>query len=105
MRIELQIAAGLVLAVTACGGAASSGAFVKACVTMEGMTEEICDCIATKADERLTADGRAFVMAVIEDDEVEATKQRDDLGVEEAMAAGMFMTQAPSECGAEDEDN
>jgi len=104
MLTQLRIA-GLVLAVTACGGAASSGALARACVAIGDMTDEICDCIASQADERLTAEGRAFVLAVLEDDEVEATKLREGLPIEEAMTAGMFMAQAPLECGAEDDDN
>ena len=59
----------------------------------------LCECAAEKADERLTPNGFAFLVAVMNNDEADAAELRDQLDMNERLEAGMFFVNAPQECG------
>ena len=80
-------------------------AFAKACVSSYNLGEPICECLAKKADERLTPNGFAFLVAVMNKDEAKTAKLRSQLEMSEATDAGMFMVNTPEECGEELEGN
>lgn len=89
------LAAALTLGLAACSSAApSDDEFVEACLGAVNWDEAICECMARKADEELSAEARAFVVASLQDDDARTAELRADLSVTEAMQAGMFMTGA-----------
>ncbi len=83
------------------GSANDLNAFAKACGSAYNLGDPICECLAKKADERLTPHGFAFLVATMNKDDAKAKKLRSKLDVKEAMDAGMFMVNTPSECGEE----
>jgi hypothetical protein len=80
-------------------------AFVKACVSSTNLGERICECLAKKADERLTPNGFAFLVASMNKDEAKTEKLRSKLDMNENLEAGMFMVNTPKECAEELEGN
>jgi len=76
-------------------------AFVEACGSAYNLGEPICECLAEKADERLTPDGFAFLVASMNDDDQETARLRGKLDMNEALEAGMFMVNTPQECSLE----
>ncbi|MCG8467089.1 MAG: hypothetical protein MJB57_02635 [Gemmatimonadetes bacterium] len=87
----------------ACGGpgGASSSAVAAACETSSNLSAELCSCVSEKAEERLTAEGRELLIAVLEENAEETERLRTELPPSEAMNAGMFMAQAPAACAEE----
>lgn len=81
-------------------GCGSSGGFqqefVDACTSSSNLDRSICQCMAEKAEADLGDDERAFVLAVLQDDEARAAELRGRLGMEGAVKAGMFMTNVAS---------
>ncbi len=82
-------------------GSNDLNAFAKACGSAYNLGGPICECLAKKADERLTPDGFAFLVATMNNDDEKAGKLRSKLEVNEAMQAGMFMVNTPNECSGE----
>lgn len=82
------------------GSSAYAEDFTNACLTSSNMPEPVCRCMADKALSELSGDERAFVLAVLKDDDAGAEAVRGKLGLEGAMKAGMFMTRA-GQCAAE----
>ena len=76
-------------------------AFVKACLSSTNLEEPICECLAKKADERLTPNGFAFLVASMNKDDAETAKLRSQLDMNEKLEAGMFMVNTPAECAEE----
>ena len=76
-------------------------AFVKACGSSYNLGRSVCECLAKKADERLTPPGFAFLVAVMNNDDEKAAKLRSKLEMSEAMEVGMFMVNTPKECSEE----
>jgi hypothetical protein len=76
------------------GGSAFTEDFTTACTTSSNMGRAICSCMAEKAQNELNADERAFVLAVLQEDDAAAERVRGKLGFEGGMRAGMFMTKA-----------
>ena len=76
-------------------------AFAKACVSSYNLGGPICECLAKKADERLTPIGFAFLVAVMNNDDKKTEELRSKLGMNEALETGMFMVNTPAECGEE----
>jgi len=70
----------------------------KACLSNSNMGTEICQCVAEKAKTDLSPAGIQFLVATLEKDSVAAEHQRKQMPLEELVAAGMFMTKAPSAC-------
>jgi hypothetical protein len=73
-------------------------AFVKACLSSSNLNESMCKCLAGKADERLSPEGFAFLVASMNKDKQKTQNLRSKLDMAEAMAAGMFMVNTPQEC-------
>ena len=74
-------------------------AFVQACLSSYNWEEPLCECVAEKADERLTPNGFAFLVATMNNDEAKVAELRDQLDMNEKLDAGMFMVNTPQECG------
>jgi hypothetical protein len=73
-------------------------AFAKACLSSSNLDEPMCKCLASKADERLSPEGFAFLVASMNKDNQKAQSLRSKLDMAEAMDAGMFMVNTPQEC-------
>ena len=74
-------------------------AFVQACLSSYNWEEPLCECVAEKADERLTPNGFAFLVATMNNDEAKIAELRDQIDMNEKLDAGMFMVNTPQECG------
>jgi hypothetical protein len=74
-------------------------AFVQACLSEYNWDEALCECVAEKADERLTPNGFAFLVATMNNDEATIAELRDQLDMNEKLEVGMFMVNTPQECG------
>jgi hypothetical protein len=74
-------------------------AFVQACLSAYNWEEPLCKCAAEKADERLTPNGFAFLVAVMNEDMAKAEKLRGQMDMNEKADAGMFFVNTPQECG------
>ena len=94
-------ATSLGLAVLLGGLAACDGSFddrfEEACASATNMSEEVCECMADRADEELTDDAKTMLLATLEGDDEAAAEARGRLGMADAVEVGMFMTQA-GEC-------
>ena len=74
-------------------------AFVQACLSAYNWVESLCQCAAEKADERLTPNGFAFLVAVMNEDMAKAEELRGQMDMNEKADAGMFFVNTPQECG------
>lgn len=88
----------LALGAAACGGAGGDFAdrFSMACSESTNWPDSLCACMAERAEEELSEDGRTFLLATLEEDEATVSQIRADLDMEEAMEAGLFMTKVES---------
>ena len=82
----------------ASAAAASDTAFIKACVETSNMGEALCTCTARKAREDLSETGYAFLLATLQEDEEQTEKLRQEMAIQEAVQAGMFLVNAPRVC-------
>ena len=73
-------------------------AFVQACLSSYNWDEPLCECVAEKADERLTPNGFAFLVATMNNDEAKVAELRSQLDMNEKLEVGMFMVNTPQEC-------
>jgi hypothetical protein len=74
-------------------------AFVQACLSAYNWEQPLCQCAAKKADERLTPNGFAFLIAVMNEDMARAEELRGQMDINEKADAGMFFVNTPQECG------
>jgi hypothetical protein len=74
-------------------------AFVKSCLTSYNWPKPLCECAAEKADERLTPNGFAFLVALMNKDEAKTAELANQLDMNEKLEAGMFMVNISQECG------
>ena len=89
----------------ACGPNAQTSAFIDACTASSNMAEEICECAATMAQEELSENGVAFLIASMQGDSDVAQQLVGEMTIAESTAAGLFMVTAPAKCAAEEEAN
>ncbi len=75
--------------------------FVQACLASSNLPRPVCECTAKKAKDELSANGFAFLTASLGKEEAKAAELRGKLNVQEAMAAGTFMTRGPAACARE----
>lgn len=90
-----------ILAFVACGQSGTANSveeFAAACMKSSNMDKTLCQCIAQKAQEKLSPNGMAFVIASLQGDEEKTAALRSRMEMQETVVAGMFMTQAPAEC-------
>jgi hypothetical protein len=73
-------------------------AFVKSCLASYNWPNPLCECAAEKADEQLTQNGFAFLIATMNEDEKKAKKLADKMDIMEKGDAGMFMINISQEC-------
>jgi len=64
--------------------------FVQACLSSYNWEEPHCECAAEEADERLTPNGFAFLVATMNKDEAKAKELASQLDMNEKLEAGMF---------------
>ena len=74
-------------------------AFVQACLSRYNWEQPLCECVAEKADDRLTPNGFAFLVAVMNEDMAKAAELRGQMDMNEKADAGMFFVNTPQECG------
>ena len=85
----------------ASAGAAGPAEFSAACLESTNLEKPICDCCAAKAQEELAPPAFDFVVASMEQDREATTRIRQQLSVQEAVKASMFMVSAPQRCARE----
>lgn len=85
-----------------CGGdsdlSGSASAFQAACESSSNMGTELCQCIAKNAANDLSPKALEFLTAGLNKDEAATAALKNDLPVDELMAAGMYMVSAPQNC-------
>lgn len=79
-------------------GGASIADFTAACVASTNLSDAICACVAKKAQDELSDDGFAFLVATLKGDDNRTAALRAKLAIPEAIAAGMFMVSGPAHC-------
>lgn len=85
----------LLSGIVACSAADTTARrFVEACTTGTDMPEPLCTCLAERAEDEISDDARALLLAMMEKDEETAARLRSSIPVTDAMQAGMFLTQA-----------
>lgn len=90
--------AAMTCCLAACGGDGQIAEFVEACTDSTSMGTEICECMAELANEELSEDGFAFVLASMQGNADQAQAMVGGMQVEEATQAGLFMVTAPANC-------
>lgn len=96
---SLAIGAGTILGLgflVSCAesAAAQAKAISEACGASTNLPSAICECLGERARTDLSKDERAFVLATLRKDAGDVAELRGKLGLEGAMKAGMFMTNA-----------
>ncbi len=105
-RLRSFLVGTLLAVAAACGGGdAQVEELAAACASTSNMGTEICNCVAAKAKAELSDDAFAMLLAMVNDEEDVVADLRERLTVEDAMEAGMFMTNAPASCAAEANSN
>ncbi|PIW30288.1 MAG: hypothetical protein COW29_04295 [Rhodobacterales bacterium CG15_BIG_FIL_POST_REV_8_21_14_020_59_13] len=75
--------------------------FVAACLSASNLSRSMCDCLAEKADEGLSANSRDFLIATLNEETQAAMELRVRMNMEETAAAAMFMANASTQCARE----
>jgi len=73
-------------------------AFLSACIDKQQMDRSTCECIARRAISELNDNAFAFVVATLNRDRPEIRRLQDSLDMQDALAAGRFMSKTPDEC-------
>lgn len=68
------------------------------CGTQLGLSASGCQCISDSAAAELNDNQQAFVVAQVTGDNAEFTRLQGSMTMDEMMAAGTFVTTAPSRC-------
>ena len=94
------------LVVSACGGGSgdespSTADFAEACSSSGNLDPAICDCVARKAKDELSALAFSFLVATLSDDSETTQRLRPQMSATEATSAGMFMVSGPAHCTEE----
>lgn len=85
----------MTLALLRCGSDGTFQArFVAACGTSSNLPTAVCECLADRAVDQLSAEVREFLIVSMEGDDDAIAEKRGELGVTEALEAGLFMTEA-----------
>lgn len=79
--------------------------FVDACMATSNMGEEICQCAAGKAKEKLSGEGFSLLIATLQEDREKVQKLRESMAIGEIMEVGMFMVTAPAGCAVGPQSN
>lgn len=82
----------------AAGGDASATRLTEICQTTTNMSATVCECVGKKANDELSANARAFLVASMDKKEDEMASLRSKLTLEEMTKAGMFFVTAPAAC-------
>ncbi|GJL85236.1 MAG: hypothetical protein DHS20C02_10110 [Micavibrio sp.] len=102
--MKYSIAAFVSLLLLAACGDVSSGQkaeLIKLCQIKLEVPEEVCKCVGKKAQDELTEDERAVLIAMIDGDKNKIDDVRGSMSAPSMMKAGMFMAMAPGECAKE----
>lgn len=87
---------------SSCGDGASvsqnKAKLVQLCGSELNVPDGVCDCISDTAEEELTPDGIAFVVAALEKDDAKTTELRGKMPFDEMTKSAMFMATAPANC-------
>jgi len=78
--------------------AATPADFVAACLSSTNFEESMCECMADKAQRRLSPKGFDFLVASMQEDEAATSSLRAELSFSELLACGTFMANTPAEC-------
>lgn len=88
----------LFLAISVPANAATGSDFVAACLESTNFEESVCECMAAKAEKRLSPKSLDFLVASFQKDDEAASRLRAELSFSEFLASGTFMAHAPAEC-------
>lgn len=72
--------------------------FIAGCLQSSNLSRAMCTCLAASAEEQLSDDERAFLIASLNQDAETATQMRLRLDVMEAANVGVFMSNGTREC-------
>jgi hypothetical protein len=78
--------------------AATLADFESACLSSTNFEESLCECLAEKAQKRLSPKSFDFLVASMQEDEAAAARLRGELSFSELLASGTFMANTPAEC-------
>lgn len=92
-KAVLSVAALALFAGCSRSGGSSTDDFVEACLSSTNWDRSACACMARRAETELSDEARDFVVASLGSDEAKTARLRSELGITEAMEAGMFMTE------------
>ncbi len=87
------------LSLSGCSGGGSSNDFAAALKENTNMPDDVANCFAELAEEELSDDARAFLIAGMSQDETATTALREKLSFVELTQAGLFMASAGGRCG------
>ncbi|GJL97828.1 MAG: hypothetical protein DHS20C06_16450 [Hyphobacterium sp.] len=79
----------------------SDDEFVAACLHASNMSVSMCTCLSEKADDDLSENSQAFLIATLNEQSEEVVALRARMSFEEMSTAGMFMIGASTECAQE----
>lgn len=105
MRCGWIVLAGLCLAGCGDGSDGGSGSDLTAAMLASSpdMPEEIAECFGRLAEDELSPNGRALLIAGMSQDEEGARVLREKMNFTDIAAAGMFMASAGGRCGVPEE--
>lgn len=98
MKVLIVALLGLLLMSSNAASAATIADFIAACLSWSNLKEPICECMAEKAQKRLSPDGFNFVVASMRKNDAETSRLRSKLSFGDLMATGTFMANGPGEC-------
>jgi len=75
--------------------------FTEGCLTSSNLERPICECCGRKAKARLSPLAFEFLVATLQENKAKVEELRPKLSMDDAMQAGMFMVNTPSECAEE----
>ena len=99
LKPHLALAGGLaMLSLGACSGSESD--FADVLQENSNIPADVAECMAELAEEELSDDARAFLMASMQSDDDKVSEMRSELSMSELAAAGAFMVSSATRCGA-----
>ncbi|MEM7080971.1 MAG: hypothetical protein AAF513_20315 [Pseudomonadota bacterium] len=104
-RVGLFGCAALLIAACSSEPEGNSGAALTAAMQKSSpdMPAEIAECFGRLAEDELSANGRALLIAGMQQDEAGAKALREQMNFTDIAAAGMFMVSAGGRCGVPEE--
>lgn len=98
--LSWTVAAGAVLIFACAAGTHVKAAdpLIEACLSQLNLTETVCDCIASSADEELSEIQRRYVVAELNGDQATTSQLEDEMTDQDVFDVGDWMDNAPAKC-------